>query len=189
MKKLIYLLLIFLTFQCQKNQSGKKSIAEEYNYINQKNTNVERNNNDQEVDSLLESSKEMQDDKLIGLIIIDSTANSDSKKFGLDISNACYSCNLATLKIDNENISIENYCDSTEITKFKIVKVIKTEKPFEVQVFTKDAKFSFSRGENSLHFKLSVVGKLKTSLIISEYYTFKLNLPSYFIHDCQNFEG
>ena len=191
MKNLIYIFLIFLAVACQKNQSANNSILEKYSYKHEKSSykSADKTNGNIKDNSLLELQKEFPDDKLIGLIIIDSTATSDSKRFGLDISNACYACNLGTLKISKDKIYIENYCDSKEVTTFKIIKVVKTEKPFKAQIITEDATLTFKKDENSLYYTLSVEGKLNTPLIISQFYTSEVDLPSFFIHDCQNFEG
>ena len=107
MKKLIYIYLLFTCISCYKNNTNNTETKKAITIQN--NTSLVADKSNKKSDSIEISQVEIKNSKLIGMIKIDSRSKKVTEKYGFDVSNGCYSCNLASFKIDDENVLMENY--------------------------------------------------------------------------------
>lgn len=185
MKNIIIIFSFLFLFSCQ---NSKESLTETKKVITiQNNTSLVADKSNKKSDSIEISQVEIKNSKLIGMIKIDSRSKKVTEKYGFDVSNGCYSCNLASFKIDDENVLIENYCDSTQIIKMKILNLKST--PYKIEIITNAATLIFTKKEMIPIFELAVKGDIRTNLIINKYFTTEKKLSAFALHDCGDFEG
>ncbi len=128
-------------------------------------------------------------DTLIPIEIVNKKSKNVYKKYGLEFTGNCYACDLAEFKIKKNAISIINVCNIQNIINLPIVNQKSDEN--QIIIETKTYKFIFKKIETEPIYKLEIVnGKFdKKNLRISQYYTFKKNLPKFEVHDCGDFQG
>lgn len=139
--------------------------------------------------------KEIQDidlseySKLAPIELKESKSKNVFKKYGIEFSGNCYSCDLATFKINKKNFDIVNICDENDFERFKDFKYEKSGNILKIII--SETTFIFTKVENEPIYQLTFEGKkpdLKNKRI-SEFYTPENLIEKFEEHDCGDFEG
>ena len=196
MKYINIVIVLLVLFGCKKNLDIENENLQKNNtFINTEKEGKVKNidslslSESLRTDSLNLNVNELYDDYLIGMELTENINEKNPyKKYSLDVSGACYSCDLATLKLDKDKILLGNFCEPNEGNEvFKISK-IKTTK-HKVELICDKIKLIFNKIDNVSIYSLKIEGVFKTKLKIDKYFTKQTLLKNFEVHDCGDFEG
>ena len=168
-------------FYCCKTEPKKSQTHKTYNpEVNSPKKDTLINTQNIRIQTLNFNIAEIANQKLIGMQISENTKEINPyKKYGLDISNYCYSCTLASILFDNKVLAIENYCDLEDASE-------------NLNFDTNNGStlvLKIEKINNAPIYKVSINKKLETELTLKEYYTLEKELSKFTIHDCGDFDG
>jgi len=127
---------------------------------------------------------------LTPLELLDEESNEVVSKYGLEFGGVCYACDIANIRLDNEQITLINACDKDKKISFKIVHLKLNGD--QLTVITAFNEFSFHKIEESpVVYKLTVVGDNIEETYFREafFYTLSSQITRFDVHDCGEFEG
>ncbi|OOV20842.1 hypothetical protein BXU10_13650 [Flavobacterium sp. LM4] len=126
---------------------------------------------------------------LIPIDTVDSKSENIYKKYGIEFSGNCYTCDLAEIAITEQTLKLTNVCDVNLNREFEIIKI--TNAKSEIEIKTQQSDFIFTEIDKTPIYELKITGKEinAENLRISKYYTLKKLLKKFEQHDCGDFEG
>lgn len=127
--------------------------------------------------------------KLVPVELKDSNNADIFKKYGVEFSGNCYSCDLIVFKINKKNFDIMNVCDENDFERFK--KFNYDSSGNILKITTAETTFIFTKVEKEPVYELKIGGKqpdLKNKRI-SKFYTQENLINKFEEHDCGDFEG
>jgi hypothetical protein len=196
MKYLNIIIVFLVLISCKKNSDIENENLQKNNTL----INTEKESKVKNIDSLTisESIKtdslnfdinEISNDYLVGMELSENIKEKNPyKKYSLDVSGACYSCDLATFKLEKDKILINNYCEPEGVKEVYKISKIKTTK-HKIEFICDRMKFIFYKVDNVSVYSLKIEGDFKTKLKIDKYFTKQSLLKNFEVHDCGDFEG
>ncbi|MBW7676701.1 hypothetical protein [Chryseobacterium chendengshani] len=127
--------------------------------------------------------------RLIPVELKDSKSTDVLKKYGIEFSGNCYSCDLAIIKINEKNFDIVNVCDENDFERFK--KFNYENSGNILKIATAETTFIFTKVEKEPVYQLKIEGKQPDfkNKRISQFYTPENLINKFEEHDCGDFEG
>ncbi len=196
MKYINIIVLLFVLIGCKKHTDTKnKNLQKNHKLpiikIENKIKKIDSINIDKSLktDSLSLNINEILDEFLVGMEFSENKNETNPyKKYSLDLSSACYSCDLASFKLKKDEIIINNYCDPD--AGFETISILKTVKTkYKIELRGDKVKFIFNKIDNAPIYNMKIEGNLKTKLKINKNFTKQSSLEKFEVHDCGNFEG
>lgn len=187
MKKtlLLYLLAIsFTTFSCKpdhKETVKQKKVSQKISEPKTAEKSNEENKNQDEGLFLY--------GELAPIELKDSKSTDVFKKYGIEFSGNCYSCDLAVFKINKKNLDLVSICDKNDFKRFKEFSYERSGNTFKIR--TAETTFIFTKVENEPIYQLIIEGKkpdLKNKRIV-EFYTPENLIEKFEEHNCGDFQG
>lgn len=181
--KTIFLPCMALLFSCQQKNEGKKSAA-----AFSSSTSIDSIQKQKELPSISDDDLALFR-QLYPIAILQPESKNSFKKYGIEFTGICYSCDLAEIKISKEQLHLVNVCDSNEIYHIKEFTVSNSDAGLIIQ--TQHNEFIFKRAEKEPIFELQIKGDslLLKNKRIAKYYTQKALIDQFEVHDCGDFQG
>ncbi len=127
--------------------------------------------------------------QLAPLEVVDARSAHPYKRYGIDRDGYCYSCNLAEIRLTDTAVWLYNVCDSQQKLSLRLVSV---QQNGAQQVFRcREGVLVFEKMNDAPVFRLTLPAppKLPAQLQLRSFYTDKIKLPRFAVHDCGDFEG
>jgi hypothetical protein len=127
--------------------------------------------------------------QLVPVKVVQPDSKNVYEKYGIDFDGNCYTCDLAMIRLNKQYFDLVNVCDAKD--------VYRTEKfSYEllsngIRIKTEKGEFVLSRIGNGPVYELKVTGgggTLKNKKLV-KYYTPKVELKKFKVHDCGEFDG
>lgn len=127
--------------------------------------------------------------QLVPIDIVDTNSSDVYKKYGIDFSGYCYTCDLAKITITEKSMQLTNVCDEKQLEIYDVITMIKLVNGIELK--TRQGDFIFTKIDNAPVYELKMTdnsGKNK-QLRLSKYFTLEKLLNKFEQHNCGEFEG
>ncbi|WP_459212525.1 hypothetical protein [Aquimarina rhabdastrellae] len=194
MKEIVYIIFTIIVFI-----SCKQTIQQEVVKVEKEEAKVEKEikieEKQDEVVVEVERDlnyKELLNKNMIGILAIDQKEEL-SKKYSLDVSSACYSCDMANLTFTDKKIVLENVCESSAKISFTIDNMRQEGNICKISFKQQEELviMSISKLEDISVYSIQLSNNFKQidDLYIKSIYTNKETLKTFEIHDCGEFEG
>lgn len=126
---------------------------------------------------------------LVPIDVLNSKSTNVYKKYGIEFSGNCYSCDLASLSITKKQIRWTNVCDEKD--SFEIDDFSYSDEGSKTIFKTPEGTYILIQIDKAPVYELVIEGQkleLKNKRI-SKYFTTQKTLPLFTEHDCGDFEG
>ncbi len=194
--KLIIFSLLIMNCKTEKKSStveinkGDEIVNEALKIIEERQESIQNEN--RLINNLDFDLKEILNQEMVGVSMNDDEKE-PTKKFTYDVSGACYSCDLANIKINKSDIILTNICETSEKNSFKITKIEKVNKQYQIYFNQnkKEVVLLLTKIEELPIYNITINNNFEKieNFKINNFYIDSKDLIKLEIHDCGDFDG
>ncbi|PUV24828.1 MULTISPECIES: hypothetical protein [Sphingobacterium] len=185
---ILFLLVLLSIFSCHPEKRGDNVVRKPSAAV--KDTLVQKETVKAKEKPLLTATDPLKIfHKLYPIDMLKPESKDTFKKYGIEFSGICYSCDLAEIKVEKDLVQFVNVCDSNEI--YQLRNFSYTANDSTLRIKTERSEFILRKVEKEPIFELKIIGEpfLLKNKRIAKFYTQDGLIGQFEVHDCGDFQG